>query len=46
MNYLHQLFSDLRNALEAVGAEEILRQKGYYYSLNRERIDCDYYSFL
>ena len=46
MNYLHQLFYDLRNALEAVHAEEILQQNGYYYSLDKERIDCDYYSFL
>ena len=46
MNYLHQLFSDLRNALTLVGAEEILRQNGYYYALDMERIDCDYYSFL
>lgn len=46
MNYIHQLFCDLRNALEAVHAEEILQQNGYYYSLDKERIDCDYYSFL
>lgn len=46
MNYLHQLFSDLRNALTAVGAGEILRQNGYYYALDIERIDCDYYCFL
>lgn len=46
MNYLHQLFCDLRSALEAVGAEEILQQNGYYYSLDGERIDCDYYNFL
>lgn len=46
INYLHQLFYDLRNALEAVHAEEILQQNGYYYSLDKERIDCDYYSFL
>ncbi|MGN0396062.1 MAG: LytR/AlgR family response regulator transcription factor [Coprococcus sp.] len=46
MNYLHQLFIDLRNALETVGAEEILRQNGYSYFVDTERIDCDYYSFL
>ena len=46
MNYLHQLFCDLRNALESVDAEEILQQNGYYYSLDKERVDCDYYSFL
>lgn len=46
INYLHQLFIDLRNALAAVGAEELLRQNSYQYSLDIERIDCDYYNFL
>ena len=46
MNYLHQLFFDLRNALKKAGAECLLKQTGYYYSLDTERIDCDYYCFL
>ena len=45
-NYLHQLFFDLRNALKKAGAECLLKQTGYYYSLDTERIDCDYYCFL
>ncbi|MDD5952920.1 MAG: response regulator [Oscillospiraceae bacterium] len=45
-NYLHQLFIDLRNALRAVGAEEIFQQNGYQYSLDTQRIDCDYFNFL
>ena len=45
-NYLYQLFSDLRHTLELVGAADILRQNGYAYALDTERIDCDYYSYL
>ena len=45
-NYIHQLFRDLRQALEAVGAEEIFERNNYYYSLNPEKLDCDYYSYL
>lgn len=46
MNYLHQIFYDLRNTLKKAGAECLLEQTGYYYSLDTERIDCDYYRFL
>lgn len=46
MNYLRQLFIDLRNALHSVGAESVLVQNGYNYSLDTERIDCDYYNYL
>ncbi|MGN1467128.1 MAG: response regulator [Ruminococcus sp.] len=46
INYLHQLFVDLRNALKSVEAEKILRQNGYEYSVDTARIDCDYYSYL
>ncbi|MGM9601757.1 MAG: response regulator [Faecousia sp.] len=46
MNYLHQLFSDLRNALQLAGAESLLLQSGYSYYLDTRRIDCDYYRFL
>ena len=45
-NYIHQLFRDLRQALEAVGAEEIFERNNYFYSLNSEKMDCDYYAYL
>lgn len=45
-NYIHQLFRDLRQALETVGAEEIFERKNYFYSINPEKIDCDYYTYL
>ena len=46
INYLYQLFSGLRHTLGLVGAADILRQNGYAYALDTERIDCDYYSYL
>ena len=46
INYLYQLFSDLRHALELAGAADILLQNGYAYAVDVERIDCDYYSCL
>ena len=46
INYLYQLFSDLRHALELAGAGDILLQNGYAYAVDVERIDCDYYSYL
>ena len=45
-NYIHQLFRDLRQALETVGAEELFERNNYYYSLNPEKLDCDYYAYL
>ena len=45
-NYIHQLFRDLRQSLEAVGAEEIFGRNNYFYSINPEKIDCDYYEYL
>ena len=45
-NYIHQLFRDLRQSLEAVGVEEIFERNNYYYSLNPEKLDCDYYTYL
>ena len=45
-NYIHQLFRDLRQSLEAVGVEEIFESNNYYYSLNPEKLDCDYYTYL
>ena len=45
-NYIHQLFRDLRLSLEAVGVEEIFERNNYFYSINPERLDCDYYAHL
>ena len=45
-NYIHQLFRDLRQTLEAIGIEEIFERNNYLYSVNPEKIDCDYYSYL
>ena len=45
-NYIHQLFRDLRLSLEAVGVEEIFQRNNYFYSINPDKIDCDYYSYL
>lgn len=45
-NYIHQLFRDLRQALETVGVEEIFERNNYFYSINPEKLDCDYFSYL
>ncbi len=45
-NYVHQLIRDLRQSLEAVGVEEIFHRNNYFYSINHEKLDCDYYSYL
>lgn len=45
-NYIHQLFRDLRQSLETIGMEEIFERKNYFYSINPEKLDCDYYSYL
>ena len=45
-NYIHQLFRDLRQSLEAVGVEGIFERNNYFYSLNPEKLDCDYYAYL
>ena len=45
-NYIHQLFRDLRQTLEAIGMEEIFERNNYLYSVNPEKMDCDYYSYL
>ena len=45
-NYIHQLFRDLRQSLEVVGVEDIFERNNYFYSINPEKLDCDYYSFL
>ncbi|MBQ5910472.1 MAG: response regulator [Clostridia bacterium] len=45
-NYIHQLFRDLRQSLEAVGMEKIFERNNYFYSINPEKLDCDYYEYL
>ena len=45
-NYIHQLFRDLRQALEAMGVEDIFKRNNYFYSINPEKLDCDYYEYL
>lgn len=45
-NYLRQLFFDLRQTLEAVGADAVVTQSNYSYSLDIEKLDCDYYTYL
>ena len=45
-NYIHQLFRDLRQSLEAVGAEDVFERNNYFYSINPEKLDCDYYAHL
>ena len=45
-NYIHQLFHDLRQTLESVGAEDVFERNNYLYSVNTEKIDCDYFNYL
>ena len=45
-NYIHQLFHDLRNTLSAAGVGEIFKRNSYLYSVDPEKLDCDYYMFL
>ena len=45
-NYFHQLLFDVRQALEKVGAGEVLKKNGYLYSVDTTKIACDYYSYL
>ena len=45
-NYIHQLFRDLRQTLEAVGAEEAFERNNYSYSVNPEKLECDYFAHL
>ena len=45
-NYIHQLFRDLRQSLDAVGVEDIFERNNYFYSINPEKLDCDYYAYL
>lgn len=45
-NYIHQLFRDLRQALENAGMEDVFERNNYLYSINPAKIDCDYFSYL
>lgn len=45
-NYTHQLLLDLRRSLELAGVDNILLQSNYSYSVDPEKIDCDYYAYL
>ncbi len=44
-NYIHQLFYDLRQTLAAVGAGDVFERNNYLYSVDTEKLDCDYYSY-
>ena len=44
-NYIHQLFRDLRQALEGVGADGVFLRNNYTYSIVPEKIDCDYFLY-
>lgn len=45
-NYLRQLFLDLRKTLETAGVGDVIVQSGYCYSVDVEKLDCDYYTYL
>ena len=46
INYLYQLFDDLRTTLSAIGKEEILLKSGYFYSFDTTKFSCDYYEYM
>ena len=45
-NYIHQLFHDLRQTLGAIGMEEVFERNNYLYSINPNKIQCDYFNYL
>ena len=45
-NYIHQLFRDLRHTLDVVKMGDIFQRNNLLYSINTEKIDCDYFEFL
>ena len=45
-DYLYHLISDLRNSLTAAGAGDVLITTGTGYSVDTEKVDCDYYAYL
>lgn len=44
--YVRQLIFDLRQTLAACDMDHIIVQNNYDYSLDTQKIDCDYYSYL
>lgn len=46
MNYLRQLFGDLRKTLQSVGAGDVLIMTGRAYCIDMERVECDYNSYM
>lgn len=44
--YFHQLLMDLRHTLESVDAGDIFEKNNNRYSVDTERIECDYFSYL
>lgn len=45
-NYIHQLFHDLRQTLGTIGMEDVFERNNYLYSINPNKIQCDYFSYL
>lgn len=45
-NYIHQLFHDLRRTLEAAGVGEIFKRNSYLYSVDPNKLECDYFNYL
>ena len=45
-NYTHQLFRDLRQTLESIGMDDVFQRNNYRYSINPEKIDCDYFNYM
>ena len=45
-NYIHQLFRDLLQTLETIGMDGIFERNNYLYSINPEKISCDYFNHL
>ncbi len=46
MDYFRHLVQDLRNTLDAVGAEGVLCHKQYQYRIDPAQINCDYHNYL
>lgn len=44
--YLRQLIYDLRQTLRGLGCEDVLNHRRDAYSINCDKISCDYYKFL
>lgn len=44
--HLYKLFGDLRSSLNEVGMSDVLEKGNQQYSVNTEKIDCDYYRYL